>query len=155
MPSLTVHNVLCCWRHPNPVTPERGAIYWNLQWDVPMGWVSLGTLVGGTRQSSLGSHCPATSHTCGNTSNTACTLERGEGWGFCAGTPPVHLLMPDWQCYLPRLANRDGKNNQLRFLKLPTCSRPGGHAVSHWPIIWSPSLFLCWPEAVTAQRCPY
>lgn len=27
-------------RTPSPQMPEKGIIYWNLQWDVSLGWVN-------------------------------------------------------------------------------------------------------------------
>lgn len=72
--------------------------------------------------------------------------------GVLGWHPPVRLLTP---AVLSPLASRGGSDNPLRFLKLPTRARPGGHAVSHWPITWLPSLFLYWPGGCYSTRRPY
>ena len=38
--TLTMDQRAVLLRTPSPIMPGKGIIYWNLQWDVPLGWVS-------------------------------------------------------------------------------------------------------------------
>lgn len=74
------------------IMPGRGIIYWYLQWDVPLGWVSyLYPSVRATAQSPFGSCCPAVeTH---YTWNGRGTTERGKKVGILVShfPHPEHL----------------------------------------------------------------
>lgn len=45
-PALIADQHTALLRLRNPVTPGNGTFYWNLQQDVPLGWVSYSTPLG-------------------------------------------------------------------------------------------------------------
>lgn len=44
--TLTVEQRALLLRTPSPITPGKGVIYWNLQWDDSLGWVSYSICLG-------------------------------------------------------------------------------------------------------------
>ena len=44
--TLTMDQCAVLLRTPSPIIPGKGVIYWNLQWDIPPGWVSYFTPLG-------------------------------------------------------------------------------------------------------------
>lgn len=114
-----------------PVTPENSIFYWNLQLDVPFGWLSYSTALGegGATQSPLVSYCPAASQTYWKpTSGMEHALKR-ENWGILVWhyQPPVHFLILDRAASLSE--HIYGLPMQFKFLQLPTSVslRRSGH----------------------------
>lgn len=88
-------------RTPSPITPGKGTVYWNLPWDVILGWVNYFTPLGEAELLSLRwdpvglvqDGCVETHYTW----NGTCTSERGQKAGILVWhiLPPVHPLMSD------------------------------------------------------------
>ena len=101
VPTLVVSQHAMLLRTPSPTTPGKGVIYWKLQWDVLLGWMSYFTPLGEGELLSL--HWDPTVLLqarllrCSMPETEHSPLKEGTRWGSRSGIshPPVHLLMPD------------------------------------------------------------
>lgn len=150
-PNSTFNQSAMLLRIPSPIMLGKGIVYWNLQWDVPVGMVSYFTPLG--EGELLNFHWdpfvllqagPAETH-------YTHAVEKGENMEVLVWptSPLVHLLMPDSTASPTPTNNRYNIHNQVKLLKLPTSlsARPDWHILfSSGTIIWLPSFFplLAW-----------
>ena len=88
-------------RTPSPFSPGEFVIYWNLSWNIPLGWViDFALLSKGNYSISTG--IPLSSYKPDLLKHTICTIERREKVGVLVWhiLPPVHLLIPASAAYV-------------------------------------------------------
>ena len=119
-PTLTVYQPALLLRTPSPIAPGKEVTYWNLQWDIPPGWVSYLAPPTGVRGNDSVSGGIALSccklgllkHTVAGVEHVP--LEEGEGGDPSLAYPGPQSISRAWQCCFPPPADMDGTFNQLK-----------------------------------------